>query len=186
LPVLVALALVLLYNYLRFQNPFQQGYSYQDLPPGLKAGRDAGMFSFIHLPANLFYALLSTPLPVFRDSLSHVLAFPYIQNNPWGMSIFVTSPYLLYLFLLRKKDIDLQTRNILIAVGACCLMIFTYYGMGWYQFGYRYSLDFMPLLFLLFMTKYRAKNKKLSSRMQILLLGAGIFNFYLLLSYIVI
>jgi uncharacterized membrane protein len=65
-------------------------------------------------------------------------------------------------------------------------MIFTYYGMGWYQFGYRYSLDFMPLLFLLFMTKYRAKNKKLSSRMQILLLGAGIFNFYLLLSYIVI
>lgn len=182
LPCIVAGSILLLYNYVRFHNPFEQGYSLVLLGKPLAEARGLGLFGLVHLPGNLYSALLGAPLPVYRDSLSHVLKFPFIANNPWGMSIFLTSPYLLYLFTVKKRQLDRTSLFMIAAICASALISLTYYTSGIFQFGYRYALDFMPLLFVLFMVKYRERNKQLSGHMSWLLIVSGIFNFYLLLT----
>ena len=62
--------------------------------------REYGLFNLKHIPGNLYHFFLATPLPVFADSLSHVLKFPYLKADPWGMGIFITSPIFIYLFPL--------------------------------------------------------------------------------------
>ncbi|HSX45276.1 MAG TPA: hypothetical protein VLF39_04210 [Candidatus Saccharimonadales bacterium] len=183
-PVVVAGLILALYNYARFHSIFEQGYRYQYLRDQLLATRRYGVYSIVHFPANIYYAFLAGPLPVFRDHVSEVLRMPFIKNNPWGMSIFFSSPYLLWLFNLRKSDFNHTTRNLLIAVAVSMVMIFGYYGIGYYQIGYRYALDFLPLILLILMIKYRERQKKLSSPMKFLLIGSGMFNFYLLLTFI--
>jgi hypothetical protein len=166
------------YNYVRFGSFLEQGYSMQIIPPLQSSMRNYGLFSLVHLPGNLYYFLLSTPLPVFRDNISHVLKFPYIQANPWGMSIFVTSPYFVYLFFLKYKD---KLSKILIATSILiAIPLFLYYGVGYRQFGYRYSLDFLPLLFVLFIKNLRKKHKRIPLAMKYVIVVSSIVNLYLI------
>ena len=144
-PISVAVILLFSYNFIRFGNIFEQGYSMQTVPDHAVKAREYGIISSVHIPGNLFYFLLAMPLPVFKDNLSHVLKFPYIEMNHWGMSIFVTSPIFLYLFNLSYKD--KLSRLLIITTIIIAVPIFLYYGIGYRQFGYRYSLDFLPLLF---------------------------------------
>jgi len=182
LPLVLAVMVLGLYNFARFGNPLQQGYSYQILNIPDTSDRIYGLFSLHYIPANLYYFLLSTPAAVFRNNLTHILKFPFIQVNSWGLSVFFTSPYLLYLFLMKKVSFDGRTIRMLIAIGISAIMVLTYYGIGDSQYGYRYSLDFLPLLFMLFMIKYRQKHGRLSTGMKVLLLGSGITSLYMLLT----
>ena len=176
-PCLIGLILLLLYNYVRFENFFEQGYSYQLLAhPSLQASRDIGLFSIKHLPANLYYFLLSTPTPLFKDSISKVMIFPYVKSTPWGMSIFITSPYMIYLFFVNNKD--KLSLILLIASLIIALPIFLYYGIGFRQFGFRYSLDFFPLLFVLLLKNYKAKYKKVGMGLKVLVLFTSLTNLY--------
>jgi hypothetical protein len=75
-------------------------------------------------------------------------------------------------------------RNLLIAAGVSCLGVLCFYGLGRNQLGDRYSLDFLPEIFILFMVLYRKSHTEISGGMKCLLLGAGILNFYLLLSFV--
>jgi len=174
--------LLLLYNYARFGGLVEQGYTYQiHMVEAARRARDYGLFSLIHLPGNLYYLLLSVPTPVFRDGLSHVLKFPFIAPNPWGMSIFVTSPYLVYLFGFKYRS--LTSRLALVSVAVMLLPILLYYGIGFWQFGYRYALDVMPLLFWLLMREYRLQHPGLSRGFRWLILFSVILNLYLLATY---
>jgi hypothetical protein len=181
LPMVIAVLLLGLYNFLRFHNPFNGGYTHQLLYTDSAIARSYGEFSLIHIPAGMYTALLRAPIPVLRNSGSWTLKFPYIQNNVYGMSIFITSPYLLSLFSNKWSSFDSRARHLLIAALASALLVFSYFGLGLIQFGYRYSLDFLPELFLLFMIMYRKNHRYLSRGMKILLLVSGVFNFYLLL-----
>ena len=100
------------------------------------------------------------------------------------MSIFITSPYLLYLFSNKWSSFNTRARNLMVAALGSGLLVFSFYGVGLLQFGYRYSLDFLPELFLLFMIMYRKNHRDLSRGMKALLIGSGVFNFYLLLPFI--
>lgn len=182
IPFIATLGLLGLYNYLRFGNFLEGGYSYQALIPSLSKARDYGLMSLVHVPGNLFYAFLSTPLPVFRDSISRVLQFPFLQANPWGTGIFVTSPYLLYLFFLEYKD--RVSKMLLATIALIAIPIFLYYGIGYAQFGYRYALDFMPFLFLLFIRNYSMKHSALSLSLKILIIISAILNFYLYFTFL--
>jgi hypothetical protein len=185
IPLLLAVFAWGFYNFIRFHNPLQEGYGlYQLLVPSLTRAKAYGIFGLIHVPGNLYAMFLSAPLPVFRDGISHVLKFPYIVNNQWGMSIFITSPYLVYLFWGGRSILKNQKARLLAAAVVSCVMICIYYGVGYRQFGYRYSLDFMPELFMIFMLLYREKHKRLTSSMTTLLVVTGIINFYLLLTFI--
>lgn len=167
-----------LYNFARFNNFFEQGYSWCLCGDSQAYTRDHyGVFSILHIPGNLYYFLLSGPLPAFWDTISHVLKYPFVKANPWGMSIFVTSPMFFYLFLLSYKD--KLSKILIITAIAIVIPIFFYYGIGYRQFGYRYSLDFLPLLFFLLIRNYKHQFRELSSGFKIIILISALTNLYL-------
>lgn len=180
IPYLVGILLLTNYNFNRFGNFVEQGYSLSNLLPPLAKARDYGLFSLKHLPGNLYYFLLGFPLPVFRDSLSHVLKFPFIRTNPWGMSIFITSPYFIYLFLLKYKDV--LSKTLLLSIFLISLPSLLFFSLGYRQFGYRYSLDFLPLLFFMFIRSYRKQYGELSNNFRLLILITAFTNLYLFIT----
>lgn len=181
LPFCVGILFLFLYNYLRFNDFWETGYSFQRvIEYSLFRAKEYGLFSFVHLPGNLYYLLLATPEPIFRDGFSHVLSYPFIKLNSWGMSIFVTSPYLLYLFKFKYKDI--VSKLFLLTIVIIAIPILLYYGIGFYQFGYRYAFDFIPFLFFLFIREYKEKYGKLSYGLKFLILISAMFNLYLIVT----
>ncbi len=179
-PIGIAGALLALYNGARFGDVFNQGYGLQIVAiDALAKAKEYGLFSVVHIPANLYYMFLAPPLPVFRDTVSHVFRFPFIRPDPFGMSIFLTSPYLLALFFQKVRD---RFSWALLATCVCsAIPLMLYYATGYVQFGNRYSLDFFPFLFLLFLHQYGARRheKTFSFGMRALFVGAACVNLLL-------
>jgi hypothetical protein len=146
-PLACCIVLLGVYNYLRFGNPLENGYSLATLSfAALTQARAQGIFSLVHVPKNLFMLLLQGPVP-YPNADAPVLQPPYVQPSTWGMGLFFTSPALVYIFKARIKGSLVQA--CWLAVVFIMIPIVTYYGIGWVQFGYRYALDFMPFLILL-------------------------------------
>jgi hypothetical protein len=177
-PIAVSVVILFIYNYLRFGNIIEQGYKFQILGEAAMASRNYGIFSFLHIPGNLYYFLFASFEPVFKDNISQVLRFPYFSYNEWGISVFITSTYLIKLFFVNYRD--KINRNLLIASIVIALPIFMYNGIGFRQFGYRYSLDFLPYLFLLIMLYYRKTG--LTLKIKIAMFLSIFLNLYLLFS----
>lgn len=136
---------VLLYNFLRFGSLFESGYGYQLTPSLAVPLLTHGLFHWHYLPANLYYFLLAAPKLVTDSSGIHA-AFPYLMDDRWGISIFITSP--IFLFSLR----NLRRRELLpYWVGLVVILLPTlfFYGIGHLQYGYRYALDIYPILLIL-------------------------------------
>ncbi len=127
------------YNQVRFGTPLESGYALASLPPFLEQQREQGLFSVVHIPMNLDYFLVHLP------SLSPV--FPYIVPDGLGLSVFLTSPGLL--FALRADWRDRRARWLAVAVIVVLIPTLLYYGGGWFQFGYRYFLDSVPFVMAL-------------------------------------
>jgi hypothetical protein len=184
IPVAVLIAVLFcslgFYNWIRFGDALETGYKTAINLPSSSRAREYGVLSLYHLPGNLYYFLLAGPIPVFRDGVSHVLRYPFIMANPWGMSIFVTSPIFFYLFFLSYKD--KLSKIIIITTLSIAIPIFFYYGIGFRQFGYRYSLDFLPFLFLLLIKDYHAKYGRLSGSFKVFILLSSISNLLLFLT----
>ncbi|HUQ46658.1 MAG TPA: hypothetical protein VM053_00280, partial [Gemmatimonadaceae bacterium] len=147
LGVAIPVGLYLWYNFARFGNALESGFALAALyTPALEEARSVGLFSLAHVPKNLFNMLVALPSAV-RSSGSGALEFPYLKPSPWGMGVFFCSPALLYLFRAPLRDRLVQA----CWVGIACTLtpILAYYGIGFVQFGYRYALDFMPLIILL-------------------------------------
>jgi hypothetical protein len=176
-PWLLAFALLGLYNFINFGHLLETGYGTEIMPfPAFAQARSLGVFSLTHLPTNLYYFLLSFPLPVVRTDSAYVLAFPFIQANPWGMSIFLTSPYLLYLFAIRRWDTPSRLLVVTIIIIAIPLLLL--YATGYRQFGYRYALDFFPFLFLLWLKNLG----RLTRGLKLLIVASAVFNLYLFIT----
>jgi uncharacterized membrane protein len=101
--------------------------------------------------------------------------FPFLRRDPWGMSIFFTSP----MFLWAGKAPWNKKESVIALLTVCvlALVIFGYYGIGYNQFGYRYALDFYPFLFLLLC--YGVK-QRISNWLKIVILCSFCLNFFLL------
>jgi hypothetical protein len=184
-PVVTAVVVWGLYNYFRFGDPLEQGYKLQLLGYApLREARDRyGLESLAHLPGNLYYLFFAAPVPVFRDAVTHVLKFPYLQVDVWGLGIFFTSPYLLYMYELNYRNKLAQA--VWLAVGFTAIPVLLYYGIGARQFGYRYALDFLPFVYFLFMRSYQQKWGKLSPRFKLLVGLSALFNMYLFTVYLI-
>ena len=101
----------------------------------------------------------------------------YVVGNSAGMSLWVTSPCLLYLLGLSHHDRTsrlLWLTSLLIAVP-----ILLYYATGATQFGYRYSLDFLPFLYYLLLRNYRQQRGDLTAGFKVVVLGSAVWNLYL-------
>jgi hypothetical protein len=137
--VLPSLAFFFWYNWARFGNPLESGYALALLPPWLEVIRQQGLFSTSHLGMNIDYLFLKVPRRIDQ--------FPFFQPDGLGMSIFITSPGLLYAIRAPWR----QSRSWWLLGAAVLVLIPTllYYGGGWLQYGYRYALDSIPFIWAL-------------------------------------
>lgn len=124
------------YNQVRFGTPLESGYALATLPDWLAAQRDKGLFSVAHIPMNLDYFLVHLPRPIAEP--------PFYRPDGMGMSIFLTSPGLLFALWADWR----RARTWWLAGAALAVLVPTllYYGGGWLQYGYRYFLDSVPFV----------------------------------------
>ena len=179
LPMLGAILLFGIYNMARFQSFFDTGYLYNitlyTYP--LSQNLEHGYMSLVHVPANLYSFLFMPPEPLLQSTNGFVLKFPYMKVSPWGLAIWFTSPLFLLLVTHFKKN--KYTRSLLITILGLALPVFTYYSIGFSQFGYRYTLDFLPFLFLLLLP---CLDHTLSKNARTLITLGIIFNCLFMLS----
>jgi hypothetical protein len=179
LPLLAVGALLLAYNAARFGDPFDTGYATQAVPDAAQhAARSYGLTSLRHLPGNLYYMLLSLPLPVFAEGTMSVFTAPFFRPNPWGMSLFVTSPWLAYLFALRRPD--RRTKLLLVTAACVAAPLLLTWSMGYAQYGYRFALDFLPFLWLAVAAGMRERFGGLTTGFKALVVAAALVNAWLL------
>lgn len=140
-PLLLAGALLLVYNQARFGNALDFGYTRQNVAPELAANlRIYGQFNLHYLPHNLWAMLLAGP--IWDAAKNRFL--PTID----GMSLLLTTPALVYLAQARSRSA--LALGAWLSFGLVLVPLLTYYNTGWWQFGYRFSLDFMtPVVLLL-------------------------------------
>lgn len=136
-----------LYNYLRFGSFFETGYG---LIPGVlsEPWYKNGIFDLSYIWPNFKVMFFSTP--ILKNE------FPYIAPSWAGLSIFITSPAFIYAF-----GAPLKSRTNLFAwvsIFLIAFVIFIHGGTGFTQFGYRYAVDFYPLVLLLIVNALGSKN----------------------------
>ena len=127
------IALLAVYNFARFDTVLETGYGLQ--PPGPGDFPSTSLANVLpHL--NLF---LFGP-PALSDK------FPFVATQAIGMSVFLLSPWLCYLGSL-KLD-----RFSFVALVNCLIVLVTvlaWRSNGQFQLGYRFSLDFLPVVIFL-------------------------------------
>jgi hypothetical protein len=174
LPVVVSIVLLMAYNFFRFDNVLESGYGLQLVHDKLAANRGYGLWSPVHFPANFYYCFLRGPVGVFIPG-TKVLTYPYLRADGWGMSMLFTSPIFLWLVKAPWKSTAVRLSAL------TCILMFTafsgYYGIGFYQYGYRYALDLYPFLFLVL--AYAARGE-FSFPMKLIALLSFVFNWYLI------
>jgi hypothetical protein len=137
-PILVIGAIAMWMNEARWENPFEFGHRYLMI-----RWRDRietwGLFNYHYLSKNLAVFLAS--LPWFSAHEPHVI----ISRH--GLALWVTTPALLW--VLWPKRVDATMVALYVSAGAVALWNLLYQNSGWIQFGYRFALDYLPLLFVL-------------------------------------
>ncbi|QQR90617.1 MAG: hypothetical protein IPJ88_02415 [Myxococcales bacterium] len=138
IPVAVFSVLIMWMNWARFDNPFEFGHSYLHIRWVDRITR-YGLFSYHFFPKHLAIFVASLPwiLPVA----------PYFQISGHGLALWFSTPNLLALLwpkCMSGTMVALYLSSALVAVINLC-----YQNSGWLQFGHRFALDYMPVLFLL-------------------------------------
>jgi 4-amino-4-deoxy-L-arabinose transferase-like glycosyltransferase len=143
--LVLCVSLYLLFNWIRFDNIFNTGYSYIPLP-GFLYERVAryGLFSPAYIPFNLLYMFIQG----FHVEFSSATYLSSIAMDPFGTSITFASPFVFFAFWAKWKNKLLWGAWISIS-----LMIFhtlLYYNNGYVQANaQRFTLDFLPIIIIL-------------------------------------
>lgn len=163
-PLALSGALLLGYNQLRFGNPLDFGYLHQNVARELVTDlRLYGQFNLRYVPHNLWAMLLAGP--VWNVARRQIL--PTID----GMSVLLTTPAIVYLARARQRSA--LAIGAWLALGLLLLPLLTYYNTGWWQFGYRFSLDLIaPALVLLAL----AGGDRIGTTMRVLIVLGVLVN----------
>jgi chromate transport protein ChrA len=144
IPLAASLAIMAWMNLERFHdaNPFFPVHQY--LTVAWK-GRMLkwGLFSYHYLSKNL--GAMLTVLPWLPPKGTPAAA-PF-QINEHGLALWFTTP--LYLWLFRPKDKGWLAFALAVGAAGPLLLDLLYQNSGWRQFGYRFSNDYAPLLFVM-------------------------------------
>jgi hypothetical protein len=159
IPMALGIA-TLAYNYARFGSVFDFGYAHI---PGVleEPWYQHGIFSIYAIPGNIQAMLLET--------WRRVEKFPYLVPTGFGGSIFLSSPYLIYLFRRGARDAGLKSLS-WCAIGLLTLVLWCHGNPGGWQFSYRYAIELFPWIFLILLEN----GQKRVSPMEVILLGASI------------
>jgi hypothetical protein len=153
LPIFICGLGLLGYNYARFGNAFDNGYSRALVGPQFQSYlRDHwGLFSPHFILNNLYYYFLKMPQPVLL--WNNILVAPYFKIEPMGLSFFLVAPVFVYLY---RADYGRgQVRAWALAALAIMMSLLMYSNPGYFQFGPRYMIDLLPLMFVLLLYSFR-------------------------------
>ena len=171
IPVVIGVGLLLYYNFLRFGNFFD--FEYGNLQGGLwilENVQKYGLFSPHFMAYNLEYMLLVPP-PLSA-------ACGYYLTRGWGMSMFATTPAIIYAF--RRFKISWWTIGCWCSILLAIIVLSMYSNNGAIQYGYRYMLDFtIPIIMLI---AYNA-GERISAPLKTLIIASIFINFYGTLSW---
>jgi 4-amino-4-deoxy-L-arabinose transferase-like glycosyltransferase len=133
------------FNWVRYGNPFDTGYSYLAQPEHLAIRQEGpGLFHWKYIPFNLYYLLFSVPQIEFHG-LDFLAGW---SMSAWGTSLTFASPFLVFA-LFSRLNRPLKWAAWL-AIALTALHVSFYHANGWKQINcFRYALDFMPLLLVL-------------------------------------
>ena len=150
----------LIYNYARFSSILDFGYA---RIPGVlnEPWYQHGIFSLHAIPGNAM-AMLFEPW-------RRVNQFPYLVPTGFGGSIFLNSPFLIYLFRRGARDATLKWLS-WCAIAILTFVLWCHGNPGGWQFSYRYAMELLPWIFLILLES--ARNK--ISIFEIILLVASI------------
>lgn len=165
LPVLLGVALLGLYNQARFGNPFDLGYGSMNVDESFaREIHGHGAFSLAYVPRNLRTMVLGLPRIPEGGGL---------EPDPNGMSLFLITPALVYIF--RAGFRSPRIRGAWIALGSLLVPILTYNSTGYWQFGYRFGLDLIvPLMILV----AAGAGRRVSWTMRGLILAGVVVNLW--------
>ncbi len=179
-PLLVVLTGLGFYNFARFHNLLDSGYNYNisdNRNIMFVSAKAHGFFSLSHIPGNIYYGFLKPLDPIFENVYSHVLKFPYFKADPSGFSIFLSSPFLLYIFYKVKRGRYFIPS--IAAIFVVMISVLMYFSSGTWTYGYRYALDYFPFLFIIlaYVFKYH-----FSLTVRLLIIFSIIFNAFFMYS----
>jgi hypothetical protein len=144
LGIAIPTAVYLLYNVARWGTIVDQSYV---LIPGVLEDpiyAKHGILALEYIPRHIH--------AIFLRSWNFVDDPPFFQPSWWGLSLFLTTPLFLWLGKARLRD----PRVAWAAIGTALALvpIVTHGNVGLTQFGYRFSLDVQPLLFVILATVF--------------------------------
>lgn len=130
-----------LYNLARFGVPWDQGYFL--LPAALNETNAPwfkhGVMNVLYISENVRAAFWSFPKILNKP--------PYIQPSWAALSIWITTPA--FIFSVRARLSEWSTRFGWLTVLAIFFFDSMHGGTGWAQFGYRFAVDFYPVILYL-------------------------------------
>jgi hypothetical protein len=160
-PILVAFGIMSWMNFTRYHllSPFAFGHEF--LTVAWKARMQKwGLFGLHYLPKNLGVSLTILPFLPPKGTVCMEYVQPNViaalrtaghctpfQVNEHGLALWFTVP--IYLWLFRPAQKGWLFWSVVATTAVCALMNLLYQNSGWRQFGYRFSNDYAPLLFVL-------------------------------------
>lgn len=127
-----------------YKNYISSNYPYTILQLWNSKTSYFGYMDARNIPLHLFTFLIMPPV------ITNVLN---ISPSPYGMGIIFISPLLFLIFKPYTKSKTL--RNLFFGATAIATIDFLHYMQGWVQFGYRFLLDFLPLLLIILAIKFK-------------------------------
>lgn len=146
LPLLIIAAIYMLYNYARFNNPFEFGHNY--LPEFTES--EHGQFSSTYLLENL-RRLFVESVKIDSDlniSFTKFNGFLFYVANP----IFLIAAYRSMRDIIKKRRISYIRLGLTVAILLNILLLCMHKTLGGWQFGARYTCDFIPFAFIAMLT----------------------------------
>jgi hypothetical protein len=137
-PALIVVAVLCIHNYARFERFTEFGHRFLNIGWKDRIQR-WGLFNYHFLSRNLACALILLP-----RILAH---FPFVQVSQQGMSLLVTSPNLAY--VVAPKERSPLAPGLWLTILSTALPSLLYQSSGFYQFGYRYLLDYIVFAIIL-------------------------------------
>lgn len=163
LPAAAVIALLFVHNYARFERFSEFGHRFFNIGWKDRIQR-WGLFNYHFLSRNLACALVLLPR-IFTHA-------PWVQVSQQGMSLLVTSPALGYTVAAHERSP--LSRGLWLTVLTTALPSLLYQNSGFYQFGYRFSLDYMVFLVMIL----AVGNRRLTRMFKALIIVGIVVNLF--------
>ncbi len=145
-PILVSFAIASWMNYQRFHDPSPTAFGHEYLGVVWKARMQKwGIFGYHYLAKNL--GCMLTIVPWLPAKGAESLGGAPFKINEHGLALWFTTP--LYLWLFKPKKSGWLYGLCALSAALPAAMDLLYQNSGWRQFGYRFSNDYAPILFVM-------------------------------------